>query len=422
MPTASPPALDGPVVVIGGGIVGLSCAWFLRRSGAEVVVVEAGPRTGQGASRGNAGAICPSMVEPLAAPGMLRAALDDLRRPDAALYVHPATMPHMTGFLLRFTRAATEAAYRRGIEALAQLGRGVVAAYDELAAAGIGTGARRDGYLSLHADEVGAVNEHAHIDRMASRGLCARPGPILGGAALRNIEPLVSDRIAAGFELPGEGWIDAGVLVDELTDALDTEGVAIRTGATARAIVDLGDGIEVDTTVGTLDGAIALVTAGAWSRGLVARLGARLSLHPGKGYSFFVHPDRMPAHVLHVPDAHVMCTPYPAGLRVAGTMEFDGTMDRFNAGRVEAIVRGAAPYLEGVDWAARTQEWVGPRPITPDGLPVLGPLATHPRVVLATGHNMLGVTLAPVTGKVIARLLVDGDAGIDLTPFSAARF
>jgi D-amino-acid dehydrogenase len=419
---AAPVTLDGPVVVIGGGLVGLSCAWFLHRAGAEVVVLEAGGRTGQGASRGNAGAICPSMAEPIAAPGMVRTALDDMRKPDAALHVHPAMMPRMAGFLLRFTRAGTHAAYARGVEALAQLGRGVVGAYDELAAAGIGTSARHDGYLTLHADEAGAADEHAQIAHMASIGLCHSPGAILGGAELRRIEPLISDRIVAGFQIPGERWIDASLFVDELTAALVADGVEIRTDAGARAMVDLGDGIEVDTPSGTVGGAVAIVAAGAWSRALVAPLGTKLSLYAGKGYSFSVHPERLPDHVLHMPDAHVMCTPYPHGLRLAGTMEFDGTMDRFNPARIDAIVRAARPFLDGVDWAARTQEWVGPRPITPDGLPVLGPLPKHPRVVLATGHQMLGVTLGPVTGLVLSRLLVDGDAGIDLAPFAPTRF
>jgi D-amino-acid dehydrogenase len=353
---------------------------------------------------------------------MLRTALRDLGRPDAALYVHAAAMPRMAAFLMRFRRAATEAAYSRGVDALAQLGRGVMTAYDDLAAAGIGTGARRDGYVTLHGDVGGAEVEHAQIARMASLGVCEPPGPILDRAALRQLEPLVSDRIAAGFQLPGEGWIDAGVLVDELTDALEHDGVEIRTRASVRSIADLGEGVEVDTATGTIEGAIAVVAAGAWSRDLVAPLGTKLSVDPGKGYSFSVHPAQMPQHVLHLPDAHVMCTPYAGGLRVAGTMEFDGTMDRFNAGRVEAIVRAASPFLDGIDWAARTDAWVGPRPITPDGLPVLGPLEDHPRVVLATGHNMLGVTLAPITGQVIARLLVDGDAGIDLAPFAPGRF
>jgi D-amino-acid dehydrogenase len=420
--TDARPVLDGPVVVIGGGIVGLSCAWFLRRAGADVVVAEAGPRVGQGASRGNAGAICPSMLEPLAAPGMLRTILDDLRRPDAALHIHPATMPRMAGFLMRFAQAATTEAYERGAEALAQLGRGVGGAYDELAAAGIVTNVRRDGYLTLHATEAGAQAERAEIARMASMGLCDPPGPILDGDGLRRLEPLVSERIAAGFELPRERWIDTGALVDELDAALRADGVVVRTGARVRAIADLGDGVEIDTASGIIVGAVAVVAGGAWSKDLLRPLGTRIALYPGKGYSFSVQPDRMPAHVLHIPDAHVMLTPYPGRLRVAGTMEFDGTMDRFNPARVEAMVRAATPFVRGVAWGDRTDEWVGPRPITPDGLPVLGPIARHPRVVVATGHNMLGVTLGPVTGKVVADLLVGGDPGVDLRPFAAERF
>jgi len=245
---------------------------------------------------------------------------------------------------------------------------------------------------------------------------------MLDGEGLRLLEPLVSDRIAAGFELPGERWIDASRLVDELDIDLRSDGVSVLTDAAVRAITDLGDGVEIDTATGAVDGAVAVVAAGAWSRDLLRPLGAKLSLYPGKGYSFCVQPDRMPEHVLHLPDAHVMLTPFPGGLGVAGTMEFDGTMDRFNPGRIEAIVRAAAPFVHGVAWADRTDEWVGPRPITPDGLPVLGPLARHPRVVLATGHNMLGVTLGPVTGRVVADLVVRGDSGIDLRPFAAERF
>ena len=180
-----PPVLDGPVIVVGGGIVGLSCAWFLQAAGAEVIVLEAGAHTGGGASRGNAGAICPSQVEPLAAPGTVRMALDDLRRPDAALYVHPAYLPQMAVFLTRFARASTAAAYDRGVHALAQLARGVTAAYDRLAEVGVGRHARRDGFLVVHRDRDAAAEEHARIVGMAATGVCAPPEPLLDAAELR---------------------------------------------------------------------------------------------------------------------------------------------------------------------------------------------------------------------------------------------
>jgi D-amino-acid dehydrogenase len=115
-----------------------------------------------------------------------------------------------------------------------------------------------------------------------------------------------------------------------------------------------------------------------------------------------------------------MATPMGERLRVAGTVEFDGTADRFNPRRIDAIVRAAAPLLHA-DLGRRADEWVGPRPITPDGLPFLGAVPGHERVLVAAGHNMLGVTLAPITGRTIARLVVTGDAGVELAPFSPAR-
>jgi len=413
---------DGPVVVVGGGIVGLSCAWFLRQAGAAVIVLEAGERTGGGASRGNAGAICPGLVEPLAAPGMVRTALDDLRSPDAALYVHPAHMPQMAGFLLRFARSGTQAAYDRGVAALAPLAAGVTDAYDRLARAGVGRHARRDGYLMVFGSQRAATEEHARIVHRAALGVCSPPEPLLSGAQLRAHEPLLGEAAVAGFVIPDEGWIDASRLLDELTDAVRDAGVDLRTKAPVSAIHDLGDAVEADTPGGTVEGAIAVVAAGVWTRDLVAPLGVKLTMQAGKGYSFAVHPARMPERVLELADAHVMATPLGDRLRIAGTMEFDGTIDRFHPERIQAIVRRLTPLLQDVDLSDRTEEWVGPRPMTPDGLPVLGALPRHPRVVLATGHNMLGMTLGPVTGAVIAGLVCGDGPGIDLAPFAPARF
>ncbi len=250
------------VVVIGGGIVGLSCAWFLCRAGVDVTILEAADRTGAGASRGNAGAICPSMTQPLAGPDAVRAVLRDLGRPDAALHVHPSVMPRMAGFIRRFTQAATPAAFERGLLAMVALARGVTAAYDAMAEAGIGSSARLDGYLTLHATADGAASERAHIERMASLGACRPPGPILDGATVRAIEPLVSERVVAGFLLPGERWIDAGVLVDELTTSLAAAGVVIHTSCAVRRVVDLGDGIEIDAALGSVDADRVVVVGG----------------------------------------------------------------------------------------------------------------------------------------------------------------
>ena len=413
--------MSGPrVVVIGGGLVGLSCAWFLRRGGAEVVVVERGA-PGGGASRGNAGAICPSMAEPLPAPGMIRHALTNLLRRDAALFVHPAYVLPMAGFLRRFAAAATRGRYDAGLAAMQQLARGAAGAYDELAASDIGTHVSTAGYLVVHGSREAALDERRAVARMAAGGIGRPPGEILGGPELRALEPILSHAVRFGFELPGERSIDPSRFVDDLVADLSTDGVRIEQDDPAVAVRDRGGGIEVATERGAVEGDVAVVAAGAWSRDLVAHLGLRLPLLPGKGYSFALGPETMPTRVLALEQAHVMATPMGDRLRVAGTMEFDGT-DRFNAGRLDSIVRGITPLLVGIDPSSRTEEWVGARPMTPDGLPFLGRCPGHERIVVAAGHNMLGLTLAPITGRVIAGLVIDDDPGIDLRPFAPDRY
>jgi D-amino-acid dehydrogenase len=165
----------------------------------------------------------------------------------------------------------------------------------------------------------------------------------------------------------------------------------------------------VHTSGGIVESEAAVLAAGVWTRELGRAVGVDLNLFPGKGYSFSVDVDKMPARLVHLGDAHVAVTPLGNRLRIAGTMEFDRDHDRFHARRIDAIVRAAGPYLAGVDWANRRDEWVGPRPMTPDGLPVIGRLPRHRNVFVAAGHNMLGLVLAPSTGRLVAGL-VDGES------------
>lgn len=183
------------------------------------------------------------------------------------------------------------------------------------------------------------------------------------------------------------------------------------------AVRDGAGRVEARTTAGTYQADAVVIAAGVWSRRLSASLGLRIELAAGKGYSFSVPVESLPRRLVHLGSAKAVLAPLGKGVRVAGTMEFDRDPDRFRQGRVEALVAAARPYLPGADWERREREWMGPRPMTPDGLPLIGPPPGRPRVLLATGHNMLGLMLAPATGRLVAALLT-GQADPGLT----ARF
>lgn len=224
-----------------------------------------------------------------------------------------------------------------------------------------------------------------------------------------------------GFLLTGDRWVDPSALVDALASWLSDQGTEILTDTPALAIEDATSGVRVLTPRGWSVGSWAVVASGVWSRSLLRPLGIDTAVVPGKGYSFAVHPTRPMRHAVVLGTTHIAATPVGERLRIVGTVELDGTRDVIRRSSLDLIRRAAAPYLGGVDWDAASQEWAGPRPMTPDGLPLIGPVPGHERVVVATGHNMLGMSLGPATGRLVARL-VGGDHGAAHAAFRVDRF
>jgi D-amino-acid dehydrogenase len=179
--------------------------------------------------------------------------------------------------------------------------------------------------------------------------------------------------------------------------------------------------VELDTPAGTADADHAVVAAGAWSEQLLRQMGLRGFVTPGKGYSFTAYPDHPPTHILRLGGTHVGVTPLGETARVVGMMEIDGTFDRFNRDRIDYMKRKAAPYLSGIDWQACTDERVAPRPMTPDGKPLIGSVPGSERVIVATGHNMLGLSLAAATGTLVSDLVRNGP-GAGPRAFAPSRF
>jgi D-amino-acid dehydrogenase len=408
----------GSVLVVGGGLVGLQVAHCLRQAGAEVTVVERS-RLGSGASRGNCGEVT-SGVEPLAAPGVVGVALRGLYRPDSPLRIRPSAAVRLAPFLWRFWRAADARHFARGTAALSRLFWLSADRYDQLEAEGLARPVDV-GYLSVWASARRAAEERERQERAARAGLCRAPGPLLDGPQLARQEPALTDAAKAGFCRPDEPWFDPGAVVDALAGRLAEMGVRVVEGARVTRLSERQAAVRVETERGRFEAEAAVLAAGAATAEVAAASGVPLLIEPGKGYSFSVRPAVMPRHLLDLAEGHAVATPLPGRLRIGGTMEFDGTADRFEPRRIAALAATASRFVGGVDWRDRTEEWVGPRPMTPDGLPLIGPLPGFRRTVVAAGHNMLGLTLAPATGSVVADLLMTGGAAIDLAPFHPGR-
>jgi D-amino-acid dehydrogenase len=244
---------------------------------------------------------------------------------------------------------------------------------------------------------------------------------LLGRHDLADREPSLAAGARAGFLVEHQWSIDPGVFVDGLAERLRASGVTILEGARVTSVEDAGSRVVVHTTGGSVDGDAAVVAAGIWTRQVCRTLGLDLNIFPGKGYSFSVSAERQPRQLIHLGDAHVGVAPLANKVRIAGTMEFDRDHDRFHARRIDAIVAAARPYLDGIDWDARQDEWVGPRPMTPDGLPAIGTLPGHPNVLVAAGHNMLGLMLSPATGRLVGDLLTGRRDQSEVPAFEPAR-
>lgn len=404
------------VVLIGGGAIGLATAYALIRSGREVTIVDRSALA-SGAARGNAGEVCPTELSPLAAPGVLTVAVKNSYRRDSALYVHPAAVPRIAPFLGHLLSRSTAATFTRGVAALIDFGRPTFALFEEMERDGIHVGLRKAPYVNAYSTRALARARRDYKVRTYPYEV----GELLTGAELRAIEPALSERVEAGFLTHGQAHLDPVTYLDSLIEWLRRNGLRALDGAHVTGIREDADGVRVATSRGSVTADQLVITAGAGSRAIGRLVGVNLPIVAGKGYSFTLPPDVRLTHVVKLDEAYVAVVPMDRGVRVAGTMEFDHDAERFNHKRVRAIVAAARPYLRGVDWEQRTHEWVGPRPMTSDGLPIIDRIPGSGRSYVASGHNMLGLLLSPATGRAVADLL-DGRPPTQLAPFALTRF
>lgn len=397
------------VVVVGAGIVGLSTAWHLQSEGIDVTVVD---REGvaAGSSWGNAGWLSPALTLPLAEPAVLASGVRAMLKSSSPVYVPLSADLHMLRFLAGFARQCTPRRWERAMLTYAEINRHSLAAFDDLSAGGVAEPVQEASpFLTAFAsvkDRNVMEREFAHVTDVGT----PVDYTVLDRDQTHALEPALGDGVHAGIQMSGQKFINPGRFVHSLADAVRSRGATFTAGSAVERIDDLGSaGVAVRLANGdavTADAAV--VATGAWIGDLVRPFGVRKIVQAGRGYSFTVQPDAMPTNPVYFPAQRVACTPLGDGFRVAGMMEFRRPDAPFDPRRVDAIVSAARPMLTGINWDKRTDEWVGSRPCTSDGLPLIG-ATSSPRVHVAGGHGMWGVVLGPLTGQMVARNLVRGE-------------
>ena len=408
------PAPD--VVVLGAGVVGACAALELAGAGARVEVIERGGGWGEGCSWGNAGLIVPSHARPIAAPEALRSGLGWMLRPDSPFGLR--LKPSLAPWLLRYARASTARRANEGEALQRELARESLALFRELAEAGIDGGVHERGCLTAHTSP--RAEEHAAAEAASETGR-ALGAELLGGDQARALEPALTARVRAAVLFPHEAQCDPVRLTRAVAAAAVERGVTFRPHTEAFALRPDGGGIAVETTRGTIAAGHAVVAAGAWSGQLARTLGVRLPLQGGKGYAAEWDPAAAPVRIpVYMHDQRCVANPMGDRTRMTGGLLLDGLDERFDARRIRAIAAAAETVL-GVTARPRLT-WRGLRPCTPDGLPVIGVHRRAPRAVFATGHGMLGVTLAPLTGRLVAGLVAGTASHRALEALSPERF
>ncbi|MFV0319519.1 MAG: NAD(P)/FAD-dependent oxidoreductase [Microbacterium sp.] len=400
-------------IVIGAGMVGLATAWHLQEHGVEVTVLD---RTGvaAGSSWGNAGWLTPGKAIPLADPSLWTYGPTALLNPDAALHVPFRADPGLWSFLARFAVHGTMRAWNRTMAALTPIDKLALASFDELADGGVDAWTRKGPFVIGFTDEAHSRGFLHEIEGVIRHG---QDVPFERLDDPRSLVSQLSDAVTVAYRLDGQRFIEPGPFVEALADAVRARGGEIRAGATVTAVdtgrVTLAGGEQL-----TADSVV--IATGAWMPQLARPLGVRVRVQAGRGYSFTVDTDEPIEHPVYLPFQRIACTPYQGRFRIAGTMEFRRPDEPQQPRRIQAIVNQARTLFTGMDLDDRHDEWVGSRPVTPDGLPLVG--ATRaPGVYVAGGHGMWGIVLGPVTGKLLAEQIVTGRVDPAIAPFDPLR-
>jgi len=410
------------VLIIGGGPVGLSCAYYLLKSGRKVTILDA-KEIGKGSGAGNAGHIVPSHIIPLAAPGVVTSALKWMLDPAHSPFEMKVSLdPKYISWLLQFVMACNESNVQRSIKPLNDLGQLSAKNFSQLIAEEkFDCSYQEKGLLFLYKTEEAFKGGRHEGELMQQHGI---PVSVYDKNKTHEIEPAALDGVIGGVHFTGDSHLNPAVFLQLLSDRVCAMGAEMLEHTSVTGFESAEGKVKVvRTSVGAFEAEHVILAAGALTPSVARDLKLNIPIQPARGYSMTTSATKqMPSHALILGERRIAVSPMENILRFTGRLEVGNYSMTPNPLWIQRIENSAREYLHLDEKMDVKETWAGLRPTTPDGAPIIGCSPNHSNLILATGHAMLGLSLGPGTGQVVAELVNGKETAFDLSPLKLERF
>ena len=412
------------ILVVGGGVIGLCTAFYAARRGYRVTVLDRNPEERDGCSFGNAGMIVPSHFVPLAAPGMVALGLKWMWNPESPFYIQPRLDWELFQWGLHFWKAASQSRVDKASPLLRDLSFASRACFEELSdLTNNDFDLTKRGLLMLCKTQHALDHEACFAEKANQLGV---PAEVLDASQTALRDPDVRMNVAGSVYFPKDCHLSPNRFMAGLVSQCRAMGVEFHWQT---EVVDgIRDSNRIDclrTTNGDFDADEIVVCGGSWSTTMAKQFGLKIPMQAGKGYSLTLkEPRQLPKICAIFTEARVAVTPMGDTLRFGGTMELAGLNESINPRRVQGIIKAIPEYYPDFrreDFAG-IKPWQGLRPCSPDGLPYVGRTAKFSNLVIATGHSMMGISLGPITGQLVASIVSNEPTSIPIELLSPDRY
>jgi D-amino-acid dehydrogenase len=410
------------ILIIGGGPIGLSCAYYLLKMGRKVTILDSN-EIGKGSGAGNAGHIVPSHIIPLAAPGVVTSALKWMLDPKSSPFGLKFRLdPKYISWLLQFAAACSEGNVRRALEPMKNLGQLSADNFAEIIAEEkFDCHYRTTGFLNLFKNQIGFDDARHEADFLQKHGI---PVSVYDKSRIHEVEPAARGEVVGGVHFTGDAHLNPAIFLRLLGERVRALGAEVHEHTPVTGFVSAGGKVRaVRTGVGEFEAEQVILAAGAWSSIVARDLRINIPVQPARGYSLTASAiQNMPRQALILGDRRVAVSPLGKLLRVTGRLEVGEFSVTPNPRWIARLEEFAREYIRLDEKLDIKETWAGLRPVTPDGMPIIGRAPHHSNLIIASGHAMLGLSLGPGTGQVAAELISGRQTAFDLRPFGMERF